>query len=311
MINNISLEIHIGSFISSLKTERNLTIKTTKAYESDLFNMVNWLRENNMSFYDSSFIFSYIEWLQNNKHLKDSTIKRKYVTFKSFFKYLIENNIIEQSYIRNRRISFKTSKSLPKTLSSQDIEKLLKSQINDFNSLDSVYRKNICKRNMAIVELLYCLGLRIGELVQINLEDINLNEQTVLIHGKGRKERILYISSFEVIQRINDWLNVRGLFCPKCTSLFINKYGDRLSIYSVEDIFYKYRNKAGIDIRATPHYLRHTFATQLLSNGADLRAVQEILGHSSVTTTQIYTEVSTERKKQVLLKFNARNRINF
>jgi len=300
---------HLDSYISSLKTERNLSNTSIKAYYSDLSSLLNWMRDNQYTNINDFPIRDYILWLQGNRNLEDSSIKRHYVTIKSFFKYLTINKFINFSPIDNSRISFKMSKKLPKTLSISEIENLLKSPVEDLKILESEFRKNICIRNTAIIEMLYCLGLRIGELSNINIEDIDLIEQTILINGKGRKERLLYISSSEVIEKINCWLNVRSKFMPSTTSLFVNKYGTRLSIYSIEDIFYKYRDKSGIDIRSTPHYLRHTFATNLLSNGADLRAVQEILGHSSITTTQIYTEVSTERKKQVLLKFNSRNTI--
>jgi len=304
-----NIKEHLNSYISSLKTERNLSEKSIKAYYSDLSSLINWLTENNYPSITHSQINFYIEWLQNSKKLKDSSIKRHYVTIKSFFKYLINNKLISYSPFENYRISFKTSKVLPKTLSALEIQRLLKSPVEELKTLNSEFRRKVCIRNIAIIELLYCLGLRIGELVSIYIEDIDLDEQTVLIHGKGRKERILFISSNEVMEKIKNWLNVRDSFKPSSNSIFINKYGTQLSIFSVEDIFYKYRLLAGIDNRSTPHFLRHTFATQLLSNGADLRAVQEILGHSSITTTQIYTEVSTERKKQVLLKFNARNNI--
>ncbi|MFC6652485.1 tyrosine-type recombinase/integrase [Paenibacillus rhizoplanae] len=108
---------------------------------------------------------------------------------------------------------------------------------------------------------------------------------------------------------MNSWLSLREELNPKSDALFINKYGDRLSIYSIEDIYAKYRDLANISKKSTPHYLRHSFATHLLNNGADLRSVQEILGHTNVSTTQIYTEVSVERKKEVLNKFNARNNL--
>ena len=309
---NVENNIHyLENYISSLKTERNLSEKSIKAYYSDLSNLIIWMKENNCLELENVQISLYIKWLQTNRKLQDSSIKRKYVTIKTFYKYLISNKIISQSPMENCRISFKVSKLLPKTLSSLEIKKLLKSPVDDLNSLDSDFRRNICIRNIAIIELLYCLGLRIGELVNINVKDIDLEEQTILIHGKGRKERILFISSDEVMEILKTWLSLRSLFKPSNDSLFVNKYGNSLTIYSIEDIFYKYRDLSGIDSRSTPHFLRHTFATQLLNNGADLRAVQEILGHSSITTTQIYTEVSTERKKQVLLKFNARNSISF
>jgi integrase/recombinase XerC/integrase/recombinase XerD len=298
---------YIDNYISTLKTERNLSEKSTKAYYSDLSNFLYWLQENKISNIDINEINLYIHWLQNTKHIKDTSIKRKYVTLKSFSKYLVSKKIISVSPFDDMRFAFKTYKSLPKTLSSQEIIKLLKSPLDEINSICSEFRRTISTRNLAIIELLYCVGIRIGELVNIELKDIDLEEQTLLIHGKGRKDRLLYISSEEVIEILKNWLTARENLKPNCDSLFINKYGDKLSIYSIENIYEKYRKLAGLDNKSTPHHLRHTFATQLLNNGADIRAVQEILGHSSITTTQIYTEVSTERKKQVLLKFNGRN----
>lgn len=298
---------NVNNYINALKTERNLAEKSMKAYYSDLSNFLHWLQENQIDKIDISSISLYIHWLQNTKQMKDTSIKRKYVTLKSFFTYLVSKEIIDISPFKDIRISFKTSKKLPRTLSSHEIIKLLKSPIEELKDIQTEFRKIICIRNTAIIELLYCVGIRIGELINIELKDINLEEQTLLIHGKGRKDRILYISSTDVINILKSWITDRESLNPKCEALFINKYGDKLSIYSIEDIYEKYRKLAGLDTKSTPHYLRHTFATQLLNNGADIRAVQEILGHSSITTTQIYTEVSTERKKQVLLKFNARN----
>ena len=139
------------------------------------------------------------------------------------------------------------------------------------------------------------------------MEDIISPEHTILIHGKGRKQRLIYISSPITWERLKALIKER-----KKTSnnyLFVNRYGNPLSIHGIEDIYKKYVKKAQINTKSTPHYLRHTFATNLLANGADLRSVQEILGHASVATTQIYTEVTTARKKQVLKKFNYRNKL--
>ena len=303
-------QTYLENYLLLLKSERNLSINSLKAYRCDIAAFLFWVSSNYYNI-ESLNIGMYLKSLQDDKKLKDSSIKRRFIAIKSFLKYLINNNYIDSSPIDHHKICYKTTKSLPKTLSVSDIKKLLASQIKDLNSLNSEYRKNICIRNIAIIELLFCLGLRIGELVNIDLTDLNLIEQTILIRGKGRKERLLYVSSDEVLDSIKVWLETRDKFNPKANALFLNKYGHRLSIYSVENIFSKYRDLSKIDNRATPHFLRHTFATQLLNNGADIRSVQEILGHSSITTTQIYTEVTTERKKQVLLKYNSRNNIIF
>lgn len=141
----------------------------------------------------------------------------------------------------------------------------------------------------------------------MNVDDYNREEETLLIHGKGRKERMLFLSSPAVAKKLMGWLKFRDCFRPSCNALFVNKYGDRLSIYSVENIFEKYKRKSMINPMATPHYLRHSFATQLLNNGATIRDVQELLGHNSIVSTQIYTEVSYARKKEVMMRYNERN----
>ena len=129
----------------------------------------------------------------------------------------------------------------------------------------------------------------------------------MLIHGKGRKERLLYLSSSDTINNIKKWLDIKSNHLSNY--LFLNRYGNPLTIHSFEDIFYKYRDLSKINHYSIPHYLRHTFATNLLTNGADIRSAQDILGHSSISTTEIYTEVSINRKQEILLKYNYRNNI--
>ena len=176
----------------------------------------------------------------------------------------------------------------------------------DLTDLSSFAQKEYI-RDAALMDLLISTGIRIGEAAAITLDDIIIPEKTLLIHGKGRKQRLIYISSPVTWNRLLTLIKERR----KSTDnhLFVNRYGCPITIHGIEDIYKKYAKKAQINAKSTPHYLRHTFATNLLSNGADLRSVQEILGHASVATTQIYTEVTTNRKKQVLKKFNYRNRL--
>ncbi|WP_339223245.1 tyrosine-type recombinase/integrase [Paenibacillus sp. FSL H8-0332] len=310
------MELTIADFTEYLKeyefylsVERNLSLKSIKAYLSDLNGLHAWYNIHSYEQITKQDLITYLEELNLNNILSDSTIKRKYITIKAFFNYLVQTEKISVSPVATFGKHFKTAKRIPKTLSVTEIERLLNSPQEHMKELHTPFRKIICIRNNAIIELLYVIGIRIGELVSINLEDIDLEENTILIFGKGRKERLLYISSAEVVKKINSWLSLREELNPKSDALFINKYGDRLSIYSIEDIYAKYRDLANISKKSTPHYLRHSFATHLLNNGADLRSVQEILGHTNVSTTQIYTEVSVERKKEVLNKFNARNNL--
>ncbi len=172
----------------------------------------------------------------------------------------------------------------------------------------SAFKKRYAIRDIAIIDILISTGIRIGELSSIKVCDIDLEEKTIIIHGKGKKERLLYFSSDETIKNIIKWLTIRNECSLKTDHLFVNRYGDCLSIHSIEAIYEKYRKLSNIP-RSTPHYLRHTFATNLLNNGADIRAVQELLGHSNISTTEIYTEVSSSRKQEILMKYNYRNNL--
>lgn len=308
-LGNHDLNTYIKQYEIYLSVERNLSQKSIKAYLSDLNRLVEWFNDNQIYDVNRDNLRKYLEQLTSEQTLKDSTIKRKYICFKAFFNYLVQEGDIAESPIFGFGRNFKTAKRIPKTLSVNEVERLLNAPQEDMKQLRTDFRKRINLRNDAIIELLYVIGIRIGELVGIDIEHIDLEEKTVLIFGKGRKERLLYISSNEVIIKIKTWLHAREHFDPTSNALFINKYGDRLSIYSIEDIYSKYRDLSKVSKKSTPHYLRHSFATHLLNNGADLRSVQEILGHTNVSTTQIYTEVSVERKKDVLSRFNPRNNL--
>ena len=151
--------------------------------------------------------------------------------------------------------------------------------------------------------------LSIEEASNISLEDIIFSEQTILIHGKGRKQRLIYISCDETWTNLLSWLKIRNNVKSNTNKIFVNRFGNQISIHGIEYIYNSVKKSCGINEHSTPHYLRHTFATNLLANGADLRSVQEILGHSSVTTTEIYTEVTMKHKKHILTKYNYRNSI--
>ena len=164
-------------------------------------------------------------------------------------------------------------------------------------------------RNLALIDVLISTGIRIAEASNISIGDIIHSERTILIHGKGRKQRLIYISCNETWSNLTKWLKIRKTKPTNTDKVFVNRFGEQLSIHGIEYIYNSTKTACGINEKSTPHYLRHTFATNLLANGADLRSVQEILGHSSVATTEIYTEVTTKRKKQVLNKYNYRNKL--
>jgi len=295
------MQKHILKFLHNLQATKNLSPKTISAYKGDLNQF--YFYSQNLENFD---ICNYINFLKQNLSLQDSSIKRKIISLQNFFNYLESQDIISLSPFAKFKFKFKQEKKLPKTLSINEISRLL----NCFNSEQqnlSPFKQKLFIRNSALLDLLISTGIRIGEAANITLNDIITNEHTILIHGKGRKQRLIYISSPITWERLSKLIKEQKK--AKNTYLFTNQKGKPLSIYSIENIFKKYAIKAKINPKSTPHFLRHTFATNLLANGADLRSVQEILGHASVSTTQIYTEVTTNRKKQVLKKYNYRNKL--
>lgn len=294
------------TFINTLKSTRNLSEKTIIAYNSDLKDFLLYVETHMI---DEEIILKYINHLVETRRLKASTINRKTILLKQLFKYLYEKKYIPRNYYNIHPIKFRQEMQLPKTLSIIEVSKLLnhlKMERSNAVTKHDIWRAS---RNLALVDVLVSTGIRVQELSDIELDDIDITEHTILIHGKGRKQRLLYISCQQTWDNVTEWMSLRNSKFTNTDSLFVNKYGDKISVYGIEYIFRELKKETMINTNATPHFLRHTFATNLLENGADIRSVQELLGHSSVSTTQIYTEVTTERKKRVLNNYNYRNKL--
>lgn len=293
----------IDNYIQYLKTTKNLSDKTLRAYAID----IRQFMLNCPNYISTPDICAYVNFLSTELKLKDTSIKRKVISLHAFYEYLVMQEVIVSSPFEKLKFKFKQESKLPKTLSLNEVRQLLNCFEID-TSILSPFKKLQYIRDAALIDLLVSTGIRIAEASAITFDDIIFHQHTILIHGKGRKQRLIYISSPITWGRITTLLKHQKLL--KTTKyLFTNRYNQQLSTQSIENIYSKYVKQANINIKSTPHYLRHTFATYLLSNGADLRSVQEILGHASVATTQIYTEVSSQRKKQVLKKFNYRNKL--
>lgn len=299
-------ENQVSSYLTTLHVERNLSPKTIRAYQYDLNQFCRWLENNHFTELNNAAARNYFASLQQIP-LKPRTLQRKYISLGQFFRYLNQEGYSHEHFLGFSSRKFQIPQTLPRTLQAEEIRQLISSVEAEYEMLTSPYRKVLCTRDKILIELLFCLGLRISELSQLELSHYNPHEDTLLIHGKRSKERLLYISSPDVCEKLKHWIAVRPFLNPTCDALFINRFGERLSVYGIEKVFQKYRDKASINPDATPHFLRHSFATQLLNNGASIRDVQVLLGHESIVTTQIYTEVSIERRKQVLLQYNGRN----
>lgn len=291
----------IKKFIEYLKSTKNLSPKTLEAYSIDLKTFLQV--EKNLLEPD---IRAYVLHLQS-LGLKDSSVKRKIVTLRIFYDYLYNEKIISYSPFFNLKFKFRQERKLPKTLSISEVRRLLDCFICESENITD-FSHRLFVRDCALIDLLISTGIRVAEAAAIRFDDIITYEHAVLIHGKGRKQRIIYISSNETWQRLLTQFKMQKRI-SSTSFLFTNRNDKPLTSHSIEKIYKKYANIAKINPVSTPHYLRHTFATNLLANGADLRSVQELLGHASIATTQIYTEVSSQRKKQVLRKYNYRNKL--
>lgn len=290
------------NFLMIAKSTKNLSDKTITAYRSDISDFERFLQGSPIV---ETSVLAYVQHLTTERNLKDSTICRKLISLKVFFEYLYEHNHIPTNYFKYHSFRFKKERRLPKTLSTKDIEKLLEYATKSATANPSW--KTV--RDLALIDILISTGIRIAEASNISINDIIYSEKTILIHGKGRKQRLIFISCPQTWNNLTSWLKIRKTKNPPTDKVFINRYENQLGIHGIEYVYNQMKVNCGINVASTPHYLRHTFATNLLTNGADLRSVQEILGHASVSTTEIYTEVSAKRKIQVLNKYNYRNKI--
>lgn len=294
-------------FLEKLLTERNLGKRTISAYRSDLRGLFAYLDRFSCRRLDEAAVSEYFLYLQKEKRAAPRTVRRKYVTLRQYAAFLRKRSGTKDRSVSFSLQRFRLPRELPRTLSGGEISRLLSAAEQALSGAESEYARRMCLRDRCVIELLFCLGLRIGEVSALDIRDYNREDASILIHGKGSRERLLFVSAPEVRRELEEWLAVRRKLSPEEEALFLNRRGGRISIYGIENIFYKYRDRASIDPRATPHCLRHSFATQLLNNGASIRDVQELLGHRSIVTTQIYTEISLRRKQEVLLKYNGRN----
>lgn len=287
----------LEEFNGYILVEKNFSQHTARAYYSDILSYLIWLGETDCESVDFAKIREYLHFLQKFDY-KKTTTSRKIASIRTFYKFLFREKKINTNPTENI-ISPKRPKSLPKFLSMEEVEEIL----NNINiSTPAGYR------NRAILELLWASGMRISELSNLNFGDLNLENNEITVFGKGAKERIILITD-----RAKDYLLkyidfARSLIAPDYTQgkpitdttpLFINKTGYRLQPRMVRNVIKEITEKIELPKHVTPHVFRHSFATHLIENGADLRVVQELLGHASISNTQIYTHISMQHMKDV------------
>ena len=280
------LEENLESFLDYLSIERGLAQNTIISYRYDLIKYISFLKKKKISSFNQTnkvLVNNYSVYLRG-KGLEINSISRNLVAVKMFYRFLLMESYIKEDV--TSLIEFpRVSKKLPHVLSLREINLLLDK---------ANFKGNLGLRNQAILELLYATGMRVSELIYLKVNDINMENRMLKCLGKGSKERIIPFGN-KAYQSLSLYLNkVRPKLVknPDEDTLFLNSRGERLSRQGVFYLVKLYAQKARIEKKVTPHTLRHTLATHLLENGADLRSVQEMLGHSDISTTQIYTHVS-------------------
>ncbi|PKL84195.1 MAG: site-specific tyrosine recombinase XerD [Ignavibacteriae bacterium HGW-Ignavibacteriae-3] len=289
------MEEFVKEYLAILQYEKNLAGNTTDSYKNDLTKFIKYIKEagiTDLDNVDANNLFDYLK-LQRELGVDSSTSARYVSSLRGFFRYLETNRYIQKNPT-DKLTPVKIGRKLPAVLSFAEIEKMLNApDVNDVGGL----------RDKAILETLYSSGLRVSELVNLKLNDLYFEDEVVRVLGKGSKERIVPLGSSAIEWLKKYLLNSRPHLEKKSTTqnfVFLNqKRGTKLSRMAIWNIVKQYASKAGITREIHPHTFRHSFATHLLEGGADLRAVQEMLGHADISTTQIYTHIDRNYIKQV------------
>ena len=295
------METFLNEYLSVLRLERNLSENTISSYKSDLTSLINFLEQekvNDLSQININHITSFFNSL-NKLGLTSTTSARYFSSTKGFFNYLHLNKYLEENPVE-RLSSPKLSKNLPVVLTVDEINSII--------DLPDTSNK-LGLRDKSLLELLYACGTRVTEIINLKISDLFFKEEIIRVFGKGSKERVVPIGS-SAIHWVEEYLlKSRPLLERKLKSeniVFLNNRGMKLSRMGVWKIINRYTTQSGVKREVHPHTFRHSFATHLLEGGADLRAVQEMLGHADISTTQIYTHIDRDYIKQVHKEFHPR-----
>ena len=288
-------DANLRSFLDHLYIEKGLSQNTVKAYEADISAFINWIKENTklkLKDIKEENINKYISYLFE-LNLKSSSVNRKISSIKSLYMFLVKKNILKNSPV-NEVISPKQEKYLPFSMSEDEVDKLLNSP-KPSNKIE--------KRDKAMIEMLYATGMRISELVNLKITDIDTQRCVVKVLGKGSKERLIPFGE-AALESLNAYLSDREESTSK--EIFLSNRRTKISRIAFWHRIKVYLSRENLKNSISPHTLRHAFATHLLNRGADLRSVQLLLGHSDLSTTQIYTHIAKQRLSDVLKKHHPR-----
>lgn len=295
------LEDKLAAYLEYCEYRKELDRKTLKAYRIDLRQYFEYICVDEP---DKEKIEEYVTHL--HKSYKQKTVKRKIASIKAFYDYLEETEIIAESPFRKIKVKFKETVTLPRIIPREEIEKLLNHMYQCLNENDKASRKFML-RDVAVIEVFFATGARVYEISNIRDDSINLNTGLIRLMGKGGKERYVQISNTSILEVLKKYYDENEQSIKKSGYFFVNNRESRYTEQSIRLMLKKYTKQAGIERNITPHMFRHSFATYLIEEGVDVSCVQQILGHSSIKTTQIYIHIAAKKQAEILKELHPRN----
>ena len=294
----------IKEYLQYCQVRKELDPKTIRAYRADLEGFRLHIEGLNGNYLDRRSIGSYVDILHQEKAPR--TVRRKSASLRAFYNYLTFSEEIEENPLMRVELSFKLPQRLPRYIPNHVMKRFYQELYAQRERANTPYQIKCAVRDIAVIELLFATGLRISELCGLRQEAVNLYDGEVRIHGKGDKERILQLTEKITIGALTEYKLLFQGEISKSEYFFLNKYGNPLSDQSVRDMIDRLAHMASIPMHITPHMFRHSFATYLVNQDVDIRCIQEMLGHSSIRTTEIYTHVDMAKQRNVLETKNPR-----
>lgn len=298
----------VSVYLDYCETQKNLNPKTVSAYRIDIGQFKSFCYGTGFCEVDSALLERYIAQMHGT--FKPKTVKRKIASLKAFYTYLEYKEFITKNPWDKIRVQIKEPFTLPKTIPIDIVKNFLQTIYTQETSAATIYRRRNALRDAALCELLFATGMRVSELCSLKPTDIDLDENIVLIYGKGAKERRIQIGNEQVSGIIKKYKEDYQHEIDSCKKFFANQQGHPFTDQAVRRMINHYTSIAAIEQHITPHMFRHTFATALLEADVDIRYIQEMLGHSSIHTTEIYTHVSMAKQKDILCNKHPRNHFN-
>lgn len=307
-MDNHNIDALIQEYLSHCEFEKGLSPKTLKAYKIDLTQFACFIKESH-DLCRKEDLHAYITFLHSRYKIK--SVKRKIASLKAFFNYLEYEELIGRNPFSKIKVKLHEPFILPRTIPIATVESLLRCAYQQKDSANkSRYQYCAILRDIAVLELLFATGMRVSELCSLRAEAVDLIGRTIKIYGKGAKERIIQIGNEDVLAAVNAYYQTFSYNIMETGFFFINRLGGQLSDQSVRFMINKYASLAGIELHITPHMFRHSFATFLLEEDVDIRYIQQLLGHSSIVTTQIYTHVTSKKQREILTTKHPRNKLH-